>query len=55
MLYAILMWEVNLELVESWLDDLDQNSYEHVVAALELLWSCSVTEAHSLDVRWSIP
>ena len=37
MLYTIPMWEVDLELVESWLDDLDQNSYEQVVAALELL------------------
>ena len=37
MLYTLLMWEVNLGLVESWLDDLDQNSYEQVVAALELL------------------
>ncbi len=31
------MWEVDLELVESWLDNLDQNSYEQVIAALELL------------------
>ena len=37
MLYTIPMWEVDLELVESWLDDLDQNSYEQVIAALELL------------------
>jgi hypothetical protein len=31
------VWEVNLELVESWLQELDQDSYEQVVAALELL------------------
>lgn len=31
------MWEVNLELVETWLQELDQDSYEQVVAALELL------------------
>jgi hypothetical protein len=37
MLYTILMWEVNLEFVESWLDNLDQDSYEQVIAALELL------------------
>lgn len=37
MLYVILMREVNLEFVESWLDNLDQDSYEQVIAALELL------------------
>lgn len=37
MLYIDSAWEVNLELVESWLDDLDQDSYEQVIAALELL------------------
>jgi len=31
------VWEVNLELVESWLYELDQDSFEQVVAALELL------------------
>ncbi|MHB8380653.1 MAG: type II toxin-antitoxin system RelE/ParE family toxin [Acidimicrobiales bacterium] len=31
------MWEVNLELVESWLHELDQDSFEQVIAALELL------------------
>ncbi|MDH2902381.1 MAG: type II toxin-antitoxin system RelE/ParE family toxin [Actinomycetota bacterium] len=31
------MWEVNVEFVESWLRELDQDSYELVVAALELL------------------
>jgi hypothetical protein len=31
------MWEVNLEFVEHWLDELDQSSYEQVIAALELL------------------
>lgn len=30
-------WEVDIELIESWLDGLDQNSYEQVVAALQLL------------------
>ena len=29
--------EVNVEFVESWLRELDQDSYEQVVAALELL------------------
>lgn len=32
-----LVWEVDIEFVESWLDELDQGSYEQVVAALELL------------------
>lgn len=32
-----LMWDVDVELVESWLSALDQDSYEQVVAALELL------------------
>jgi hypothetical protein len=31
------VWEVNFEYVESWLHELDQDSYEQVVAALELL------------------
>lgn len=30
-------WEVDLEIVEPWLLDLDQTSYELVIAALELL------------------
>jgi hypothetical protein len=30
-------WEVDLELVEEWLLELDQDSYEQVVAAVELL------------------
>jgi hypothetical protein len=32
-----LAWEVNIEYVELWLDELDQDTYEQVVAALELL------------------
>lgn len=32
-----LVWTIELALVESWLDQLDQSSYEQVVAALELL------------------
>ena len=32
-----LVWEVNIEYVELWLDELDQDTYEQVVAALELL------------------
>lgn len=31
------MWEVDLELVEGWLAALDQDSFEQVIAALELL------------------
>jgi hypothetical protein len=31
------MWDVDVDLVESWLSALDQASYEQVVAALELL------------------
>jgi hypothetical protein len=31
------MWEMDLSLVEGWLKDLDQESYEQVVAALEIL------------------
>jgi hypothetical protein len=31
------MWEVDVELVQSWLQALDQDSYEQVIAALELL------------------
>jgi len=30
-------WEVDIELVETWLVELDQRSYEQVVAAIELL------------------
>ncbi|GAB3127424.1 type II toxin-antitoxin system RelE/ParE family toxin [Glaciibacter psychrotolerans] len=30
-------WFIDLELVETWLDSLDQDSYEQVIAALELL------------------
>ena len=33
----VFAWEVNLELVEAWLVELDQGSYEQVVAAIELL------------------
>ncbi len=32
-----LLWEVNIEFVESWLVELDEDTYEQVVAALELL------------------
>lgn len=32
-----IQWEVDLELVEAWLFELDQSSYEQVVAAIELL------------------
>ncbi|MDN5547892.1 MAG: type II toxin-antitoxin system RelE/ParE family toxin [Rhodococcus sp. (in: high G+C Gram-positive bacteria)] len=31
------IWSVDVELVEDWLAQLDQSSYEQVVAALELL------------------
>ncbi|MDV6277706.1 type II toxin-antitoxin system RelE/ParE family toxin [Rhodococcus erythropolis] len=31
------IWSVDVELVEEWLTQLDQSSYEQVVAALELL------------------
>ena len=31
------VWNVDVELVESWLLGLDQDSYEQVIAALELL------------------
>lgn len=31
------MWIAEVELVESWLLGLDQDSYEQVIAALELL------------------
>lgn len=31
------MWNVDVELVEPWLLGLDQDSYEQIVAALELL------------------
>ncbi len=30
-------WSINVDLVEDWFFELDQNSYEQVVAALELL------------------
>jgi len=35
--YWVSMWEMDLSLVEGWLKDLDQESYEQVVAALEIL------------------
>ena len=31
------MWAVDLTLVEEWLGDLDEDSYEQVIAAIELL------------------
>lgn len=31
------MWNVDVELVEAWLYELDQDSYEQVIAAMELL------------------
>lgn len=31
------MWDIELELIETWLSNLDQKSYEQVVAAIELL------------------
>lgn len=34
---VILVWDVDIELVEEWLTLLDQSSYEQVIAALELL------------------
>ncbi len=30
-------WDVDVELIETWLDELDQDSYEQVIAALQLL------------------
>jgi Uncharacterized protein conserved in bacteria len=35
--YAVDMWSVDVELVEGWLDALDSNSWEQVMAAIELL------------------
>lgn len=37
MVYAAVVWEIDLELVADWLLALDQRSYELVMAALELL------------------
>ena len=31
------VWQVDVELVEEWLMSIDQDSYEQVIAALELL------------------
>ena len=31
------MWNVDLTLIEDWLSDLDDDSYEQVIAAIELL------------------
>ncbi len=31
------MWEVDLELISEWLEGLDDNSYDRVIAAMELL------------------
>ncbi len=36
-LFFVTNWDVDLELIEDWLTELDQESYEQVVAALELL------------------
>lgn len=36
-LFLVTNWDVDLELIEDWLTELDQESYEQVVAALELL------------------
>jgi hypothetical protein len=35
--FLISMWKVDVGQVEDWLTDLDQSSYEQVVAALELI------------------
>lgn len=36
-LFPVTNWDVDLELIEDWLTELDEQSYEQVVAALELL------------------
>jgi hypothetical protein len=36
-LYAVLVWDVELEYIESWLLELSDDDYNQVIAALELL------------------
>jgi hypothetical protein len=31
------VWEIDIELVDTWLDELDEETYDLVMAALELL------------------
>lgn len=35
--HSVVMWTVEIELIEEWLEQLDQSSYQQFVAALELL------------------
>lgn len=35
--YASIVWSVDLELIQGWLAELDDDSYEQVIAAVELL------------------
>lgn len=44
------MWNVDVGLVEPWLFGLDQDSYEQIVAALELL---AERADRSMVVHWS--
>ena len=44
-------WSIDVEFVEEWLDSLDQNSYEQVIAALELLADLGPR----LVAHWSTP
>lgn len=49
------MRKVDIELVEQWLDTLDQSSYEQFVAGLELLAIRDRSWAAPWSTRWLVP
>lgn len=48
------MWNVDVGLVEPWLFGLDQDSYEQIVAALELQPSADLNLVVHWSTRWFV-
>lgn len=48
------MWNVDVGLVEPWLLGLDQDSYEQIVAALELLAERGPQLGRPLSTQWFV-
>ena len=48
-------WEVDLDLVEAWLLELDQRSYELVIAAVELLGETVPNWDAPSSTPWWVP
>jgi len=48
------MWNVDVGLVEPWLLGLDQDSYEQIVAALELLAERGLNLVVHWSTQWSV-